>query len=100
MLFGSIPDKFRCVATAKMTGERCRLPALQGTTACAKHGGYLHARRIAQKALGKKPAISLAAARYGRRALAALGAKADKSISDSIIERGRIVERERNRTDD
>lgn len=35
----SITDTAHCTATAKATGERCRQPAVKGSTKCRMHGG-------------------------------------------------------------
>jgi hypothetical protein len=44
-----------------------------------------------QKALGDRPLLSLAKTRYARKYLAALGARAPRNWSASIIERGRML---------
>lgn len=93
MRLGAVPDRFRCCATARSTGERCKQPALHGGVCCGKHGGHLHAYKTEQVALGDKPMLSTAAVRYGRVGLAAIGATVDKSVSRSIIQRGLWLER-------
>ena len=96
--FGSVPERFQCRAIARSTGERYRQPALHGARHCGKHGGHRLAYRMERKALGEKVMIPLPPIRYARAALAALGAAVDKSVSVSIIERGRYLEETKNRT--
>jgi hypothetical protein len=94
--FGQIPEAARCRATARMTGERCRNPALHGAKHCGKHGGHSLAYRSERKALEGKPMMALPPVRAARRALAELGSTVDKQLSPSIIERGRQVEKTAN----
>lgn len=42
-MLGKLPDKLRCQAIAKGTGERCRCPRVRGGKLCDKHGGYREA---------------------------------------------------------
>ena len=91
--FGAVPDCYRCKAMARSTGMRCRLPRMRGAPTCAKHGGHVHAYRAERLALGNLPLLTLPPIRGPRRALATLGTTVPKSVSQSIIERGRWLER-------
>jgi hypothetical protein len=85
------PDAMRCVAIARMTGQRCQNARMQGASVCHKHGGYCQTYAT-HKAHGHV-FVSLAYLRRPRRALAELGAVFGDASEPSIIERGRQVER-------
>ena len=89
MRFGSVPERFRCKATARGTGQRCRQATLQGGVCCRHHGGHALAYKTQRKLLGKCPLLVLPPIRLGRAMLAKLGAGVDKSVSPSILERGK-----------
>jgi hypothetical protein len=90
-MLGRVPDHYRCKAIARMTGERCRKAAMQGSTNCEKHGGYRHAiPKARQETEGR--ALFTTAVRRPRMALATLGALFGDKANPSIIGRGRDLE--------
>jgi hypothetical protein len=86
LVFGSLPDEYRCIAIAKITGERCRCAALQGAKHCRVHGGHWTAVRVQREAIGEG-FQSTAALRAGRAMFAAIGAQ-NPGGDQSIIRRG------------
>jgi len=57
---GSVPDRWRCRAKAKSTGERCQCLAVKGRATCRHHGsGSKKTRagmlRMAARLRGERP---------------------------------------------
>lgn len=61
----------RCVATARMTGKRCRKEAMRGATTCNMHNGHKAAAKAFEERTGKKAILTGGSKR--KAALVALG---------------------------